>query len=154
MAQQRVRLYIKKKLVIDGRLTFDQKRMYRIGTIAVGEVKDRVKRALNETDSKSKPLNTRYAIRKTRFGKRNVRDLSYTGDMLNNFTLRTVSDNEAFGRNTTKKNQDKARGNNLRERWVVYSRKNADVVVKAANDEFNQGVRQIVKSVPGNYVSI
>src|SRR4051812_19772542 len=151
MPQQRIRLYLKNRLNLE-RLTFDQKRMFRLGTIAVGTVKDRVKRAMNETDSRSKPLNKRYAIRKTRFGKRNVRDLNYSGQMMTNFSLRTVNDNEAFARNTTKDNQNKARFNQNKERWIVYSRTNVDAIMKAANKEFSDVVKNMVKTVPAGFV--
>jgi hypothetical protein len=152
MAQKRIRLYIKGKLEF-GTLNFDQQRMTRLGTVAVGTVKDRVQRGLNENDAKAKPLNRGYAIRKTKAGLRNIRDLTMTGDMMRNFSLRTVTNTEAYARNTTKRAQDKARWNNNKERWVVYSRTNVDGVMKAANTLFAETVQNLVKTVPNGYVS-
>jgi hypothetical protein len=148
-ATGRVRVYVKRQLRLD-RLTFDQNKMYRIGTIAVGTVKDRVKQALNDQDARAKPLTKKYAIRKSKTkGGRAYRDLTFTGDMLNSYVVRTLSGTSAVAR-PDKANEGKARGNNKIERWISYSRKNVAMIVKEAEDILYEAAQQAIKTVPGN----
>lgn len=149
MPQNRINLYVKRKLVIDGRLTFEQRQMYNMGIEAVRTVKERISRGSNEFDAKSMRLAKRYAIAKTKRGLRNYRDLKWTGQMLENFQLRQVNNTEAFARNTRQKDRQKAQRNNQLERWVVYSRSNVDDVMKLAVKEFGNMTRKIVSG--GNF---
>jgi len=132
-----VRVYQKKQLRLD-RLNFRQQQMFKIGNVGVAAVKNRVGAALGPNDSPAKPLTKRYAIRKTRLGKGNRRNLTFTGDMLRNFQVRTVSENRAKASLSTRKDRIKAWVNQKIEPWVVFSPKNRAAVLEAARRVLNE----------------
>ena len=124
------RVFVKKQVRID-HLTFHQQAMFKIGTVGVAAVKNRVGSAQGPTDGAAKPLTKRYAIRKSTLGKGNRRNLMFTGNMLRNFQVRTVSDNKAKASNSTRKDRIKAWANQQREPWIVLSPKNVGAVIEA-----------------------
>ena len=118
--------------------------MVKLGTVAVAGVKNRLGAARNLSDAPSKPLSKRYAIRKSRnlarggfrrtgpgSGRKNVRDLRFTGNMLRNFQVRTVTSRRALARNSAPKDRIKAKSNQGIERWVGYSPQNVRDTTKA-----------------------
>jgi len=125
-----VRVFYKKQVRID-QMNFRQQSMFKIGTVGVAAVKNRLAAAQGPTDSAAKPLTKRYAIRKTKLGRGNRRDLMLTGDMLRNFQVRTVSDNRAKASNSTRKDRLKAWINQKIEPWIVFSPKNRAAVLEA-----------------------
>ena len=127
-----VRVFYKKQVRID-QMNFRQQSMFKIGTVGVAAVKNRVAAAEGPTDSSAKPLSKRYAIQKTKLGRGNRRNLMMTGDMLRNFMVRTVSENKAKASNSTRKDRLKAWINNKIEPWVVFSPKNRTAVVDATS---------------------
>lgn len=126
-----VRVYQKKQIRLD-LLNFRQNAMFKIGNVGVAAVKNRVTAALGPNDSPAKPLTKRYAIRKTKLGKGNRRNLTFTGDLLRNFQVRTVSENKARASLSTRKDRIKAWINQKIEPWAVFSPKNRDAVLEAA----------------------
>jgi len=126
-----VRVFYKKQVRID-QMNFRQQSMLKIGTVGVAAVKNRLAAAQGPTDSSAKPLTKRYDIRKTQLGKGNRRNLMFTGDMLRNFQVRTVSDNKAKANNSTRKDRLKAWINQKIEPWVVFSPKNKAAVAESA----------------------
>ena len=125
------RIYFKKQVRID-HLTFRQQTMFHIGNVGVAAVKNRLAAALGPTDGPAKPLTKRYAIRKTQLGRGNRRNLMLTGDMLRNFMVRSVTENKARARNSTRKDRLKAWLNQKIEPWVVFSPKNEAAVAESA----------------------
>ena len=91
-----VRVFYKKQIRID-QMNFRQQSMFKIGTVGVAAVKNRLAAAQGPTDSSAKPLTKRYAIQKTKLGKGNRRNLMMTGDMLRNFQVRTVIGQQGEG---------------------------------------------------------
>lgn len=132
-----VRIYQKKEIRLD-RLNFKQHQMFKIGNVGVAAVKNRVTAAQGPDDSPAKPLTKRYAIRKTRLGRGNRRNLTLTGDMLRNFMVRTVSENRAKASLSTRKDRIKAWINQRIEPWVVFSPKNKAAVLEAARRVVNE----------------
>ena len=126
-----VRIYQKKEARID-RLNVRQAQMFKIGNVGLASVKNRVAAAQGPTDGAAKPLTRRYAIQKTKLGKGNRRNLMFTGDMLRNFLVRTVSENKAKASNSTRKDRLKAWLNQKIEPWAVFSPKNRAVVHQTA----------------------
>ncbi len=126
-----VRVYQKKQLRLD-LLNFRQRQMYELGNAGVAAVKARLAAAQGPQDTAAKPLTKRYAIWKTRKGKGNRRNLTFTGDLLRNFQVRTVSENRAKASLSTRKDRIKAWANQKREEWMAFSPKNKAVVVEAA----------------------
>ena len=132
-----VRIWQKKQIRLD-RLNFKQHQMFKIGNVGVAAVKNRVGAVLGPSDAPAKPLTKRYAIRKTRLGKGNRRNLTLTGDMLRNFMVRTVSENRARAGLSTRKDRIKAWVNQKIEPWVVFSPKNRAAVLEAARRVLNE----------------
>lgn len=126
-----VRIYQKREARLD-RLNFKQAQMFKIGNVGLAAVKNRLAAAQGPNDSAAKPLSRYYAIRKTKMGKGNRRNLMLTGDMLRNFQVRTVSENKAKASNSTRKDRIKAWITNKIEPWVVFSPKNREVVHQTA----------------------
>ena len=126
-----VRIYQKKQARID-RLNVRQEQMFKIGNVGLAAVKNRLAAAQGPTDGAAKPLSRYYAIRKTKMGKGNRRNLMLTGDMLRNFQVRTVSENKAKASNSTRKDRIKAWITQKIEPWVVFSPKNREVVHQTA----------------------
>jgi len=127
-----IRVYQKKQIRLD-RLSFRQTQMFKIGNVGVAAVKNRLAAAQGPSDGAAKPLTKRYAIQKTKLGKGNRRDLSFTGDMLRNFLVRTVSENKAKASNSTRKDRLKAWINNKIEPWILFSPRNRTAVLDATN---------------------
>jgi len=132
-----VRIWQKKQIRLD-RLNFKQHQMFKVGNVGVAAVKNRVGAALGPSDAPAKPLTKRYAIRKTRLGKGNRRNLTLTGNMLRNFMVRTVSENRARAGLSTRKDRIKAWVNQKIEPWVVFSPKNKAAVLEAARRVLNE----------------
>lgn len=125
-----VRIYQKRQIRLD-LLNIRQTAMFKIGNVGVAAVKNRVTAAQGPTDAPAKPLTRRYAIWKTKRGRGNRRNLTFTGDMLRNFQVRTVSENRARASLSTRKDRIKAWANQKIEPWVVFSPKNKATVVTA-----------------------
>jgi hypothetical protein len=126
-----VRIWQKKEVRLD-RLNVKQAQMFKIANAGVASVKNRVAAAQGPNDGAAKPLSRYYAIRKTKMGKGNRRNLMLTGDMLRNFQVRTVSENKGKASNSTRKDRIKAWITNKIEPWVVFSPKNREVVHQTA----------------------
>ncbi len=126
-----VRVFYKKQVRID-QMNFSQQSMFKIGTVGVAALKNRLAAAQGPTDSPAQPLTRRYAIQKTKLGRGNRRNLMMTGDMLRNFQVRTVTDNRAKASNSTRKDRLKAWLNQKIEPWVVFSPKNQATVAESA----------------------
>jgi hypothetical protein len=122
-----VRIYQKKQARLD-RLNVKQAQMFKIANVGVAAVKNRLAAAQGPEDSAAKPLSRFYAIRKTKLGKGNRRNLMLTGDMLRNFVVRTVSENKARASNSTRKDRIKAWITSKIEPWAVFSPKNREAV--------------------------
>jgi len=125
-----VRIWEKKQIRLD-RLNFKQREMFKLGTVGVAAVKNRVQAALGPSDAPAKPLTKRYAIWKTKRGKGNRRNLTFTGDLLRNFQVRTVSERQAKAGLSTRKDRLKAWANQKLEPWMVFSPKNRAAVLEA-----------------------
>jgi hypothetical protein len=125
------RVYFKKQIRID-HLTVRQQQMFKIGTVGVASLKNRLAAAQGPNDSPAKPLTKRYAILKSKLHQGNRRNLTASGDMLRNFLVRSVSENKAVARNSTRKDRIKAWANQKIEAWVVFSPKNRKDVKESA----------------------
>jgi hypothetical protein len=112
--------------------------------LGVAAVKNRVQAALGPVDSPAKPLTKRYAIRKTKLGKGNRRNLTLTGDMLRNFQVRTVSENRARASLSTRKDRIQAWANQKKEQWLVFSPKNKTTVVEATRRVFEEMKKRLL----------
>ncbi len=138
-----VRIYQKKEARID-RLNVRQAEMFKIANVGLASVKNRLAAAQGPNDSAAKPLSKYYAIRKTKMGKGNRRNLMLTGDMLRNFLVRTVSENKAKATNSTRKDRIKAWITSKIEPWAVFSPRNRAVVQQTAQQLIAQLAPRLV----------
>jgi hypothetical protein len=138
-----VRIFQKKEVRLD-RLSVRQHQMFKIGNVGVASVKNRLAAAQGPDDGPAKPLSRYYAIRKTKMGKGNRRNLMLTGDMLRNFMVRTVSENKAKAGNSTRKDRIKAWITHKIEPWVVFSPKNRETVHQTAQKMLNEIAPRLV----------
>ena len=138
-----VRIYQKKQIRLD-RLNFRQAQMFKIGNVGVAAVKNRVTAAQGPADAPAKPLTKRYAIRKTKLGRGNRRNLSFTGDMLRNLMVRTVSEKAAKAGLSTRKDRIKAWANQKIEPWLVFSPQNRAAVFEAARRVFQEATKRLL----------
>jgi len=106
-------------------------------------VKNRLAAAQGPDDSPAKPLTKRYAIKKTKLGKGNRRNLTFSGDMIRNLMVRTVSEKAAKAGLTTRKDRIKAWANQRIEQWLVFSPKNKAAVVEAARRVFQEATKRL-----------
>jgi hypothetical protein len=144
VAMASVRIWQKKQLRLD-HLSFRQFQMVKLGTVGLAAVKNRLAAGLGPGDGPAKPLTKRYAIYKSKvLRRRAVRDLSLTGSMLRNLTLRTVSENAAKASLTSRKERVKGLGNAKFEPWLVFSPANRAAVTEAARRIFQENVRRLV----------
>ena len=148
MAQKSVRIWFKKTVKID-RLTFRQRDTLRIGSAGLLDFKRRVSQGLNTLDQPAKPLSKRYAIRKSRLRRGNRRDLWFTGKMLSNLTIRTVSDKRAVARLTSAKDRLKAAVNQRRERWLAFSPANTRAVLDTARKVLAEAKKRMIIPITG-----
>lgn len=139
-----VRIYQKKQIRLD-HLTVKQMSMFKIGTAAVAAVKNRLAAAQGPEDGPAKPLTKKYAIKKSRFGLGNRRNLSFTGDMLRGFSVRTVDDNKAKARVAgSRKLSVRAWLNNRIQEWCVFSPKNSQAVKNTGQQVVNEIAPRLV----------
>ena len=138
-----VRVYQKKQLRLD-RLNFRQSEMYKIGNVGVAAVKNRLAASQGPNDGPAKPLTKRYAIWKTKQGKGNRRNLTLTGNMLQNLLVRTVSENRAKASNSTRKDRIKAWVMYKIEPWIVFSPKNQIAVRESAQRVFKAMIPRLL----------
>lgn len=138
-----VRVWQKKQLRLD-LLNFRQHQLFKIGTVGVAAVKNRVQAGLGVDDQPAKPLTKRYAIRKNKLGKGNRRNLMLTGDMLRNLSLRTVSEKAAKAGLTSRKDRIKAWANQKIEQWLAFSPRNKMAVVEAARRVMVEATKRLV----------
>ena len=132
MPEPRVKVFVKRRLRFD-LLNYDQQQMYKLGVFGLAEVLTRIEKAKNTDDAPAKPLQQRYAIRKSKRRLGNRRNLKFTGAMLGNWSVRTVSRNFDRAEMTTLKQRQKARANNKIEEFAAYSPQNQKRVAEVAN---------------------
>ena len=140
-----VRIWQRKQLRLD-RLTFRQRDMVEIGAVGLLSVKKRLGAAQGPSDGPAKPLTKRYAIRKSKLRKGNLRDLWLTGKMLKNLTLRTVSENSSKAALTSRKERIKGLANARIEPWLVFSPKNRLAVMEKAKQVFLEVKNRLIVS--------
>ncbi len=138
-----VRIHVRRQVRL-GHLNFEQFEMSQIGRVGLAAVKARIAAHTGPDDQPSKPLTRNYAIWKTRQGKGKYRNLRLTGAMLQNLTLRSVSENAARAGFTTKKQRQKAQANTNIEPFVIFSPKNAIAVMAAAEKRFHEKIGRLV----------
>ncbi len=138
-----VRIWFKRQLRID-HLSVSQTAMFKISTVGVVAVKNRVTAGMGPEDSAAKPLSKRYAIQKSRRNLGNRRNLTFTGAMLANLQVRTVSENRARAGLSTQKDRIKAWANQKIQPWLVFSPRNKAAILETTRRVFDEIRRRLV----------
>jgi len=140
-------------------------------------VKERVRSALNLEDRPAKPLKKGYAMFKSNWVKRGksyryrrvwakrkrytkpipnqrlglgiraVRDLTLTGEMLNNLTIRRCDDKRIVYALTARGPRWKARANAAREEWLGFSPKNQAAIRRVAGQAIVNRAKDLLLEV-------
>lgn len=139
----RVRVRFKKQLRVD-HLNFKQFQMLKLATVGVAAVKNRVQAALGSGDGPALPLTRRYAIRKSRMRLGNRRNLTFTGAMLRNLQVRTVSERDARVGLSGRKDRIKALANERIEPWLTFSPRDQQATVTAAQRIFSENAKRFI----------
>jgi len=169
-----VNIYVKRQIRLD-LLSFKQRQMYDLGNAALGSIKERVARAYGPNDAPAPPLKSESWKRiKKHFGGRPIRDLEgngmmlqstirhyrdkrskgkfkinlqYVGHLMDQLSVRKVSDNQAFiVEPTTVAGRIKARGN---REMLGFSPRNCAVIYQAATKILGELTKKMVKAVMG-----
>jgi hypothetical protein len=137
--------------------------MLQLGRAGLAHVKQRVAQGVGLEDSPMRPLKQYrrivgrsgkvvnlgpvrgYPGRKLKAGKRDIRDLNFTGAMLENLSVRNASENEVRIGFTTKLARQKALANQQREPWLGWSASDSKAVVDKAQQVFKNSVQQYFK---------
>ena len=148
-------------------LSFRQQDMVRLATVGVASILERTRLGRGPTDGPAKPLSQSYARFKLRRGLIPRRDLRgtgmfpvkargrgaklkkavtrFVGHMMDNLSVRTVSDNIATAGFTTLAARTKAQANNQREPFLVWSPKNRAAVMEAARQIFRAATDKLLR---------
>jgi hypothetical protein len=139
-------------------LGFQKYQMAALGQFAVTTIKERVARGIGSDDAPMKPLSgwrpTRrkngvtlweggwrgYKGQKVKEGGKPFRDLTLTGKMLRDFTLRYADANQARMDITTRDGRIKARANERRSPWFGFSRADERKIYAKASEYFKGSV--------------
>lgn len=134
--------------VMGTRFGFRERQMYRMGNLGISTILERVSKAIGSDDSRMKPLSMRrsrkgeqygYRVRKRKaVGGRGIRDLRLTGAMLDNLSVRSVSETEVRIDFTSRDARMKARTNEARDAWWGWSPKDLVRLTVAAKQMFRE----------------
>lgn len=123
MNAPRISVYVKRRLRLD-LLTPRQSQMVRIGDYSIDVWRGRIAQGINTLDQPSKTLGAAYGRRKARFGGRPIRDLkgiSRSPRMLDNFSVRSVGNTSVRAGFTTTAARIKAKANEAIEPFMAFS---------------------------------
>lgn len=135
-----IRVYVKRKIEL-GRLSVPQQTMFKLGTIALGRKKESLRLGLNSQGAKAKKLSKGHAIRKAKRRLPQIRNLSFTGNMLRNLSVRTVSENKARIGFTTMAERAKAIANYRIDPQIPFSDTEVRQIVDSSRRLLNTELR-------------
>lgn len=157
-----VKVWVKKRVVL-GNLSFSQRQMYKLGVQALSTFQNRTFRAITPEDQPAKPLKWWYARWKRRKGFSGLRDLhgvgaftgrlrkgqkttkSYAGHMMDALKPTSIAEGRARSGFTTAAAAMKARANELRQKFMGWSRSDIKAVFDAARILFVESVDRVRK---------
>lgn len=116
----------------ESRLGLDRRQLRELGDVALDSIKGRVARGVGVDDAPMPPLQTGYARAKQRRGLRSIRDLRFTGAMLDNLTVRSSTDDQVTIALTSEPERVKGFRNQLIAEWLGLSSSDERTVLRAA----------------------
>jgi hypothetical protein len=140
MITTKIKLMDGKTVRLGGPPSFERRQMLALGLFAVNQIKSRVKRSVGSDDSPFKPLSKGYAIQKTKAGHGNRRDMTFSGEMLNAFSVRYADASQVRMDITTTMGRIKAWANEERTPWYGFSRFDQAAIIREAQKEFSESI--------------
>jgi hypothetical protein len=151
------------KFRIFGEWSLTAQQMYQLGLFAIAVMRERVSRGIGSSDAPMKPLSehkgrrwsksrgewveygrgTGYRFRKVRSGGKGIRDLTLTGSMLGNISVRSVSERQVRIDITSSRERMKARANEIRSPWWGWSANDLARITLAARQLFRLNIGEI-----------
>lgn len=124
--------------------------MGRLAATGLASIKGRVSKGIGANDQQMPPLKRGYAIQKSKQGKGNRRNLSFTGAMLDNLTVRSANSREARIALTKASERTKALANQLRSPWLGWSANDIRTVMGVATQIWKTEVTvDVFKTIKG-----
>ena len=117
--------------------------MAQLGNLGVQTIKDRAGESLGSDDQRMKPLNKGYAIKKTKHGKGNKRNLVYSGDMMDALSVRYANENVVKIDITTRHGRIAAAANEARSPWYGWSPHDVEKIIRRAHEIFRESIADI-----------
>lgn len=117
--------------------------MYALAQYGIGLIVDRAKRGIGSNDQPMPGLKKGYAIAKTKAGKGNRRNLTFTGAMLGNISVRSVSATQARMAITSTKERVKARANEQKSPWWGWSVRDLGKLAGASSGILRENVAAV-----------
>lgn len=151
---------------------FTELQMLSLGNFAVDVIKDRVSRGIGSDDAPMPALKIarrkRWSKKQNRWveysqqdsgygkvkrlaGRQPIRDLTFTGGMLNDFSVRSVSASEVRMDITTQESRMKARVNEIRAPWFGWSPADMVKLIGKARELFGDMVQDFGVSIAGRF---
>ena len=121
---------------------FGFKKLHNLRILEAGlkSIKARLAKGIGETDSSTKPLKKRYArFKSKRTGRRAIRDLNLTGQLLDSIKPRYADDRQAIADAGTRIGRLKAR---VHRDLLLFSNNDQKVMLAVAEKIFTEGVSQ------------
>jgi hypothetical protein len=138
-----VKLDTGRKVRFFGEIDTNAQQMLALGNFSISVMVGRVQRGIGSDDAPMKALKRGYAIQKTKKGLGNRRNLTYTGDMLRNISVRSVSARQVRIDITSTKQRQKARANEQKSPWWGWSARDMAQITKAIEQLFGVNIANI-----------
>lgn len=121
--------------------------MTTLGSLGIGQIRDRAAQGIGSDDAPMKPLNLRYGRRKAAHGLPQTRNLIGTGrnggHMLDNISIRSVSSGSVRIDITSRTARIKAAANEKKAPWYGWSPNDAAVILGAAQQMARGNIREV-----------
>lgn len=135
-----------KKVRLEG-LGLQKYQMLELGQFGLDTVKARVARGIGANDTRMKPLKRGYAIQKTKAGHGNIRNLSFSGAMIDNLTVRFASAEQVKIALTARLARIKGLANERKDSWLQWSEADQKKIIAKAIELFKVNVTQFEKAL-------
>ena len=117
--------------------------MAELGRIGEKTIKERASRCIGSDDLPMRPLSKGYAIKKSKQGKGNKPNLSYSGEMLNALSAGFATERGVRVSITTRHGRLAASGNEARSPWWGWSPKDVETIIRRAHELFRDSIADI-----------
>lgn len=131
-------------LRVFGELDLEAQQIYSLALYGRDLIVDRVQSGIGSDDQPFPPLARGYGIQKTKAGKGNRRDLTFTGSMLDGLQVRSISSNQARISITRSLDRIKARANEQKSPWWGWSPSDVQKLSDAGGDVFSEVVAGVL----------